>query len=182
MHQRLDPFALLGLPRSFELDPRALETAYLSRARELHPDRRAATRPDRLGDADAAVAAAELNDARAALADPEARANLLLELLGGPRREEDRSLPDGFLSEIMDARQALEDAVASGDPAERGRMRQWAEEQRRARMDTASRLFRLAAVGGPPDPARPALLRQIRTELNAWRYIERMIEQVADSV
>jgi len=30
-------------------------------------------------------------------------------------------------------------------------------------------------VGDPPDPA---LLGEIRTQLNAWRYIERLIEQL----
>ena len=38
-HAFMDPFALLGLPRSFDIDARALQATYLKRSASLHPDR-----------------------------------------------------------------------------------------------------------------------------------------------
>ena len=68
-----DPFSLLGLTPSFELDPGELETRYLARVRQFHPDR-ATNRTDAQPADDPALATARLNDARAILADPERRA------------------------------------------------------------------------------------------------------------
>jgi molecular chaperone HscB len=164
-----DPFELLDLPRRFELDRAALRSAYLQRAARLHPDRFR----DPVERAEAARRAAELNDARAILADDERRANALLALLGGPDREDEKTLPDGFLMEIMDVRQEMEAALASGDPAERARFEAWAAEQRTERLEAIAGLFERALASPDQD-----LLAAIRVELNALRYIERMIEQL----
>ena len=98
-----DPFELLGLERRFDIDRRALQAAYLKRSAQLHPDRF----PEAADQAEAAGRAARLNTARDMLADDERRADVLLRLLGGPAREEDKSLPDGFLMDIMEARQEI---------------------------------------------------------------------------
>lgn len=166
-----DAFAVLGLPRSFEIDPRALQAAYLRRAAALHPDRIA----DPFQREEAQRSAAALNDARALLADDEQRANLLLRLAGGPAKEEDQSLPEGFLIEMMDIRQELEAALARGDEAERARLETWARNRREQHIATVRNLF--AALGD--NPTREGLAA-IRRELNAWRYIERMLEQSHD--
>lgn len=167
-----DPFALLGLERRFEIDQRRLQAAYLARAAALHPDRFS----DPLAQAEAAERAAAVNDARAALSDPEARANVLLSLMGGPDKDVEKSLPDGFLIEIMETREAMAEALRGGD-AEQGRhFQHWADEERTRRLETIGRLFDEAQ--GSADQARIALLRAIRVELNALRYIERMIEQL----
>jgi molecular chaperone HscB len=199
MESARDPFALLGLPRTFDLDAAEIDAAYLQRAAELHPDRLAAARGggtgagtghlDPLAEADAARRAAELNDARAELGNPERRAGVLLHLLGGPRPDEDRSLPDGFLLEMMDVRQELDAAQAAQDAAELERLRAWAASRRAAHMMSLSSKFRRLGdlESGSPERGRAAmapslgagedLLRDIRRELNAWRYIERMIDQ-----
>ncbi len=166
-----DAFAVLGLPRLFDVDPRALQQAYLRRSAALHPDRV----QDPLAQAEAQREAARLNDARAVLADDEQRANLLLSLVGGPAKEQDKSLPDGFLVQMMLVRQEMEAALAADDAGERQRLEQWAIRQRQAHIDAVRKGF---APGSTPDLQRLAVIRR---ELNAWRYIERMIEQLRDA-
>lgn len=165
-----DPFDILGLEPRFGLAEDQIERAYLTRIASAHPDR-ADDAPD-LG------RSADLNEARRTLLNPERRAAALLARLGGPDAAEDKSLPDGFLMEIMETRNEIEQELAD-DPSPRTRAK-WqarAEQQRRQYADRVSALFDRAAPepGNDPDPAA---LREIRTMLNAWRYIERLIEQL----
>lgn len=161
-----DPFDTLGLPPAFTLDAAQIDRAYLARSAALHPD--VAT-----GDPDAPRRMAALNDAKRTLEDPERRAIALLARLGGPAKEQDRSLPDGFLIDIMETREEIESAIQSGDPAQRRRWEAWAQAQRERAIHEVGAMF--AALG---PPARPDQLRAIRTRLNAWRYIERFVEQL----
>jgi molecular chaperone HscB len=168
-----DPFAVFGLPRQFELSRSQLQVAYLNRTARLHPDR--FTEP--IQQAEAAQESARINDARTLLADDEKRANALLRLLGGPSKEQDKSLPDGFLMEMMDVRQAMDQAMQSNDPVERKRFEDWAQQQRDHHRQAVSRLF--TQLQRHPSSSMPKeLLSEIRLNLNAWRYIERMIEQL----
>src|SRR5262249_4446136 len=86
-----DPFDVLGLPARFDLPPAEVQAAYLARSRTLHPD---ALGSESTEDG---VRAAELNDAKRVLENPETRAEALLTRLGGPRKEQDRTLPPSFL-------------------------------------------------------------------------------------
>jgi DnaJ-domain-containing protein 1 len=160
-----DPFSTLGLPPSFEIEPAALQRAYLARSAAVHPDH--------ADDPAAMDQSAAINRARQTLEDPESRADALLARLGGPSKEADRSLPPGFLPEIMDIRQQLEEAAGSGDAAATARLEDWAATRRAQSIADVRERFR--GLGTPPDPAA---LKSIRTALNAWRYIERMLEQV----
>lgn len=161
-----DPFEVLGLPRRFDLEPAAITKAWLVKSAASHPDRQ----PDAT---DAAREMARLNAARQALTDPERRANALLRLLGGPSKEADRSLPDGFLERTLELREEIEELLASGESGERDRLEQWALGQRAQYVSQVSSLF--AAAGSSP---APEALAGIRVVLNAWRYTERLIEQL----
>jgi molecular chaperone HscB len=167
-----DAFAVLGLPRTFDIDKDALQAAYLKRSAAMHPDRLR----DPIEQARVEREAAVLNDARALLADEEQRANLLLTLLGGPAKQQDRSLPAGFLQQMMTVREEMESALADQDGRERTRMEHWASEQRRQHVATVRTLFE-----GMPDPPQADRLAAIRQELNAWRYVERMLQQLRDA-
>lgn len=160
-----DAYEILGLPLKFSLAAGELEGAYLSRAALVHPDL-VGDDPD-----EAARLAARLNDAKRTLEDPERRANALLAKLGGASKEQDRSLPAGFLMEMMETRQEIE--AAAGDPARTAHWRAWASEQRAGYQARIGVLFERACSAPTPD-----VLLAIRTELNAWRYIERLIEQL----
>lgn len=116
---------------------------------------------------------ARLNAARAALSDPERRANVLLAVLGGPASDRDKSLPVGFLEQTLEMREEIEESLAAGRPGDRDRLEAQAIERRREYIARVSGLF--GSLGSPPSPEA---LRAIRMELNAWRYIERLLEQL----
>lgn len=157
---------MLGLPESMDLSREQIEMAALERSALLHPDAGG-------GDEEAEAALAEVNDARATLANPESRAGALLEVLGGPAASADGSLPEGFLAKMMGIREEVEGAIASKDETELARWRAWAIGRRKEHAGRVSDLLR----GGTDR----AVLKAVRLELNAWRYVERMIEQVGGS-
>lgn len=163
-----DPYDILGLEPAFDIDTAALQRAYLERSAAIHPDHAGE------GSGDAAAA---LNEARRTLDDPEQRAEALLRRLGGPGRDQDRSLPPGFLQEIMALREQIEEELASGDPARADHWDRWARQRRRGHIAEVARLFReyLGAADGRGDPS---LLAAVRRELNVWRYTERLLEQI----
>lgn len=173
---RPDPFDILGLDARFDLDPQAIDRAYLTRAAACHPDLAGS---DPAQAAEAARLAAALNDAKAVLTKPETRARALLSRLGNEwamgERVGGNDLPDGFLLEIMETRMAVEEAVAGGDSAELTRWREWATEQRHSYIERIGGLF----AGLETTPA-PAEIDEINRQCNAWRYIERMIEQIGE--
>lgn len=119
---------------------------------------------------DAARAQAELNEARATLLDPERRANVLLALLAGPSKEQDKSLSPGFLAQMMETRESIE--AAMGDATQREHWVSWAQDQREQYKAIVSPMFARALAGDTQ------VLSAIRRELNAWRYIERLVEQL----
>lgn len=162
-----DPFETLGLAPRFDLARSDIERAYLAKAAQSHPDLA------RNQDAEAPDQSAAINRARAALIDPESRAAALLARRGGPAASEDRSLPDGFLAAMMTNRLQIEEAVESDDAEAIASWRAWAHHER-----AAYRLQLTTAFAELTDPPPPAELAAIRQLLNAWRYIERLIEQL----
>ena len=119
---------------------------------------------------------AELNRAKGVLSSPERRADALLVRLGGPSREEHKQLPAAFLAEMMEVREQIEEAMGSPQDArarEREKWQTWADGERARAIEEVGAMF--GALGSPP---AAEALRAIRTRLNAWRYIERLIEQL----
>ena len=165
-----DPFDILGVPASFDVDGAKVRQAWLALSGRLHPDRvEAGAEPD----AEIARRTAELNRARRILDDPEERACALLARLGGASSEDDKSLPPTFLMEIMEVRQGLEAAQAAGGDVES--FREWAVDQRKDLQDRLRGLFDRAMRNDQES------LAEIRLELNVWRYLERMLEQIDDA-
>lgn len=154
---------MLGLPRRFDVDRGALLRAWLTETARLHPDRLDAP-------PDAASRLALLNECKGTVEDPERRAAALHALLGGATKEQDKSLPDGFLMEMLELRQQMEEEVASEGDTARRRWGKWAAAQRGEYIERVGGLFARGADA--------AVLKAIRMELNAWRYIERLIEQL----
>lgn len=161
-------FAVFGLPLRFELDLADLDRRFAALGRATHPD---LAGDDPAAQLDAMDLSAKVNEAYRVLRDDEERANLLLTLLGGPSREADKTLPEGFLPLIMITREELAEAQLEGDADKIAAIEADARAQRAARLREVARLFALAS---PPDPET---LRQIRIELNALRYFERLLEQ-----
>lgn len=175
----MDVFALLGLPRTFELELKDIRRAHLAAVARSHPD------AGRDADADALDAAGSvggeggdeagaINMAKQVLMDPERRADVLLVLMGGPSKDADKSLPPGYLMEMMQTREQIDAATT---PEAKRHWREWAAQRRAEHIQRVRDLFRRATPHQGSTP-QPAVLKDIRLELNAWRYIERLVEQL----
>jgi molecular chaperone HscB len=110
----MDPFATLGIPRSYAVDLPALEKTHRELSRALHPDRYvdagASERRAALGKA------VEVNEAWRIVRDPIRRADALLALGGVPTGEEARSTASPeFLMEMLEQREALAEAKQARD-------------------------------------------------------------------
>lgn len=159
-----DPFDVLGIEASFPVDEGALRQAWLKATARHHPDR--ASDPD-----EAHRRLAQVNEAYRTLSDPERAAGALLTRLGGPGADRHKALPDGFLMEMLEVRDQLEEAKRSRDPEDIARLEEWADRQRAMWIERVDELFRAHSES---DDRRD----EIRESLNAWRYIERLIEQL----
>lgn len=164
-----DAFEVLGLAARFDVTPEEVRRAYLARVAVAHPDHGDG------GEQEGADAAA-LNAAMVVLNDPEQRAAALLARLGGPSKEADRSLPAGFLQEMMQVREGIDEAAAAGDTAAVGRAIEAARARRAGHVAEVGRLFRLMEERG--GRAEASVLKAVRGEMNAWRYVERLIDQI----
>jgi molecular chaperone HscB len=161
-----DRFAILGVPRRFDLDGALLEERYHELSRRLHPDHfaRAGARERMLS----LSAATALNDAYRALRVPVKRAEHLLALAGVTVGEKEQADP-AFLAEVLEWREGL--AEARGDEPRVAAM----EAEMIARRDAA-----MAEVAGLLDgePAAEALAAA-KGRLVAVRYMNRFLDEIA---
>lgn len=164
-----DPFATFGVARAFSLDVAAMRPRLVRLLAECHPDR-AGTDPVR--QAEAARRSAEINAAFRTLQSPLLRAEALLALAGSRPLPSDALAP-AFLMEMMETREALDEAIAADDGARIAELRREAE-ARRADLHAA-----LAARLDAPIPT-PADAQAARQDLAALRYVERILERIAD--
>ncbi|HXN31777.1 MAG TPA: Fe-S protein assembly co-chaperone HscB [Polyangiaceae bacterium] len=110
----MDPFATLGIARTFDVDLVAAERAHRDLSRALHPDRflgaGSSERRAALGKA------VEVNEAWRVVRDPMRRAEALLKLAGVPAAEGDapKAAPE-FLMDMIEQREALGDAKRARD-------------------------------------------------------------------
>ena len=110
-----DYFQLLGVDRRFDLDADELRRKYLALNRHAHPDFHTAETPE-VRELSLNISSA-VNDAYRTLRDPISRAEYLLEVLGGSSSASDKSTPDGFLAEMMELQEQVNEAAAGGDKA-----------------------------------------------------------------
>jgi molecular chaperone HscB len=156
-------FANLGVEERYDLDDEQLQRRFRERSREVHPDRFArAAAGERLR---ALEAQAAVNEAMKVLSDPLARAEHLLALRGLEVSERD-PVPQDFLLEILELREALDDAKQTSDEARVAEM----EADMRARRDAALRRIGAGFAGGGD-------LEAIRQELTSLRYFRRFLDE-----
>jgi molecular chaperone HscB len=161
-----DAFAVFGLPRRYPVDLADLEKRYRELSRKHHPDRfvtaPAAERVRALG------ASTALNDAYRLLKRPDARAQHLLALSGMGITEADR-LPQDFLVDVLELREALAEARAGGDTAARAAL----EADVQARQTAAMSRVEAALSAEPPD------LAAAKADLMTLRYFDRFLAEAA---
>lgn len=169
-----DAFHRLGLPRRFVLDASELERAYLAHSRAVHPD-------FHLAGASAALdvsleLSATVNEAYNTLRDPFTRAEHLLALEGGPSASEQRQMPPAFLAEMLDAREAIEQA--RGKPAEVERLGRAFANRFDTLMSDVGGLFRTLEKLPADAAERTEFLLRTRGLLNAAKYVRGLIHDL----
>jgi molecular chaperone HscB len=172
-----DRFAVLGLPRKFQVDVGAAETAYKELSRQMHPDRFAKADPRARKAALARTVA--LNDAWRTVKDPLRRAEYLLELAGyalagGEKSSEtsktrEVSAPPTFLIEILELRDELAAAQKAGDAVKVAFM----SEDMRGRAAAA-----MKTIGAAIDGNTPESFDEAARALMSLRYYQRFLDEV----
>ncbi len=163
-------FDIFGLEPTPDVDVKALEASYRKLSLELHPDRN----PDaRLL---AAERSAALNEAFKVLKDPARRAFYLLKLHGVDLEREEAgpqgrqlALPPEFLEDILDRREALDEARRGKDALKARRM----GESIRQDLDRA-----LAAAQARLREPSAAGIEEAKGQLARVRYYQRFLEEV----
>jgi len=161
-----DHFEILGIPRGFRVDERDLETRYRELSRLFHPDRHAGrSAAERRAALEKMV---QINEAYRTLREPVRRAAYLLSLRGLELGETDGSkhLPPDFLMEVMERREAFEEARVRGD---RERVRALARQAHREREEA------LAALAGAFDRGDD---REAASLVSKLRYLDRFLAEI----
>lgn len=170
------PFEVLGLEPVYALDRAAAHKRLLALSRALHPDFHGTADTDTRRLAEDNTAA--LNGAFQVLADDLRRADWFVRALGGPREDEERSMPAAFLQEVLEWSETIEEAraAAPGTPA-RAALAPLGAALQRAH---AAGVQRVTALLTPPPAHGAAALRTVRLELNALRYIQRALGEIGE--
>lgn len=171
----MDHFERLGLPRRFSIDLAELERAYLARSRAVHPDYHLAGSGGERG-ASLELSAA-VNEAYNTLRDPFARAEHLLKLEGGPSAAEQKQMPPEFLAEMLEARERIEETRA-GCPDDAAVLAAEFDKRYDTMLTQTAGLFDRIQDLPPGDPARGALLGQVRAVLNSAKYVRGLIRDL----
>jgi molecular chaperone HscB len=162
----MDPFATLGLPRSFDVDLAALEKTHRDLSRALHPDRHVASMASERRES--LSRAIEVNEAWRIVRDPIRRAESLLSLQGvGVGEDREPKAAPEFLMEMLEQREELSRAIAEGD---RGSLRNLAEAIRARAAQAERDLSR-----GFADGAASSLLGR----LGELRFYRRFLDEVS---
>lgn len=157
-----DPFALLGLPAAYDVDPAALERAFFERSKAVHPDRVAgAPAAERVA---ALSRSRALNDAYQLIKKPVSRAEYLLARAGVTIGDNER-LDPAFLMEILELREELAEARAAGNL------------DRVDELQRAMQARRAEALGALPALFAGGDLAAIKHRLIVLRYIHRYLEE-----
>lgn len=166
----MDPFATLGIARTFDVDLAAVEKTHRELSRALHPDKYvgsgASERRESLSKA------VEVNESWRVVRDPVRRAEALFVLAGIAVGERSEPAPaQELLMEMMDQREELAEAKARKDlPAVHAMAR--AIEDRAAEVERA--LGAGFANGSDRESLAPLVVR-----LGELRYYRRFLEEVS---
>lgn len=159
-----DPFQLLDMPATFDLDKVRLQQRFLEASAANHPDRFL----DPLEQADAMQRSAAINAAYRKLLDPAARAEALLQHQGIPSAAlTDATLPPMLLMEVMEWREAWDEAAAEDDQARLADLLADARQRFNAQQQTLEEHFH----------TEPVQVEAVRQTLSVLRYLRRMLDQ-----
>lgn len=166
----IDPFEVLGLPRRFAVSTDDVETRYLARSRELHPDfhQLAAAAEQRASLELTSV----LNEANAILRDPFRRAEALLSLENGPSAASHKEMAPAFLEEMLELRMHIEELRERGDPAALSALEGELQHRRGQIVADIAAKFDRYETATADEGTRRGWLVEVRQLLNAAKYIQ----------
>lgn len=169
------PFDIFGIPLGFDVPADSMQRRLVQASRLVHPDFHAQSDAEQRALAE--LNSARLNAAHELLTDDVARADWLVRFLAGPDENAEREMPRAFLLEVLEWNETLEGARADSDtPATRSALAALAAELESRRSAALVNVAKLLT----PLPARAApVLRSVRQELNALRYLERALAEIA---
>ena len=140
--------------------------------------------PDYFGNADektrerAQRSTAELNAAFQVLADEFLRADFLVSWLGGPREDQERAMPPEFLQEVLEWNEGIEEARSAGpDSAKRAALDPL---ERKLRSERSALMRKVAETLTPLPQPCARTLTETRKLLNAIRYLDRALGELAE--
>ena len=171
------PFEILGLAPSFALDPNVLEQRQRELNRALHPDRHAGKSPAERRQA--LGRAMDVNLAYRTLRDPASRAEALFALLGAPSTRESTISDPVLLMEMMEQREALEEARQAGNRTQLEAIGRSMAEREQLVLGKLAAAFAPLLTGSPSAEAREAQLASARQLLAELRYVRRFAEEIA---
>lgn len=162
-----DHFALLGLPRQFQLDREQLDRNWREAQAKVHPDRHAGA-----SEAEKRVVlqwASRVNEAYRVLRSPLQRARYLCELAGHDlQAENNTAMAPAFLMQQMELREELDAAKTDKSGTQLPAMA--------ARLDEVSRQMS-AELGSLLDRDVVDYAAAV-SRVREWMFIERLIEEV----
>lgn len=152
------------------MDLDLLEERYQQLTVELHPDFyvNAGKRQQQQSE----LASTVLNRAYNTLRNPVARANDLLPRLAQGAALDERQLPSGFLMEMFGLQESLDELLESGIPEEIAQTRTDLTERHATLISGLAQHFAEAET-----TATPSTLQTLQTDLNAERYLHRLLER-----
>ncbi len=110
----MDYFKLFDLPRSFDVDKKALTKAYYRLSKEYHPDNFTLASAEE--QASALSTTSDINTGYKILKNKQQRLRYVLQLLGVDFQEGKESMPQEFLMEMMDINEAIMDYKMDPNP------------------------------------------------------------------
>jgi len=171
--KEVDFFEVLGFSVDFEVDLVVLEERYQRLSLELHPDFfESSTESEKLH---SEKASAILNTAYKTIREPISRACYLLNLFSKNQKLDERSLPEKFLDEIFLLQETLDELVDKGKKSELLTMRKDLRLKQNKIEKKIPSLFK--KLGDQPNDLE--ILQLLQTNLNAERYLRRLIERIA---
>jgi len=173
-----DHFELFGLQKGFDLDVDELSRRYLELSKEVHPDRFVnAPARERLV---ALQRSMHLNDAYKTLKKPISRAEYML-ASEGITIGTNENLGSGFLMEVLELREELQQAKLAGDRDKLDLLEDRMLDRRDAALERIAVLFAGIfggdAQSGEAEP-RDQLLGQVKQRLIELRYIARYLDEL----
>ena len=168
----IDHFEVMGLPHCFEIDSVELENRYQRLTLEMHPDFfGAAPEKQKLLSEKSSVM---LNAAYRYLREPASRARYLLSLLAREKNLQTDELPEGFLKEMFTLQESLDEMLESCDQSDLFKMNEDLQNRYASIESNYAALFKKFETS----PENTEILQQLQTQLNAERYLRRLLDRI----